>query len=77
MWNDTERAYLLERPATDLLNGSITYREPSDHWDLTVGMTNITDNRYLTNGQAQIAGGMLYGTFSRPREWYVKLGLKF
>jgi iron complex outermembrane recepter protein len=77
LWNDTERAFFLQRPATDLLNGSITYKEPNEHWDVTLGMTNITDNRYLTNGQAQIAGGQFYGTFSRPREWYAKLGLKF
>jgi iron complex outermembrane recepter protein len=77
LWNDTERAYLLQRPATDLLNGSITYKEPKEHWDITLGMTNITDNRYLVTGQAQIAGGQFYGTYSRPREWYAKLGLKF
>jgi iron complex outermembrane receptor protein len=77
LWNDTERAFLLKRPSTDLLNGSITYKEPNQHWDITVGMTNITDTRYLTTGQAQIAGGQFYGTFSRPREWYAKLGLKF
>ncbi|MFM9936313.1 MAG: TonB-dependent receptor [Novosphingobium sp.] len=77
LWNDTERAYLLQRAATDILNGSITYKEPAEHWDLTLGMTNITDTRYLVTGQAQIAGGQFYGTFSRPREWYAKLGLKF
>jgi iron complex outermembrane recepter protein len=77
LWNDTERAYLLKRPATDLLNGSITYREPEAHWDVTLGMTNITNERYLVTGQAQIAGGQFYGTYSRPREWYAKLGLKF
>lgn len=77
LWNDTERAFFLKRPATDLLNGSITYKEPGEHWDVTLGMTNITDERYLTNGQAQIAGGQFYGTYSRPREWYAKLGLTF
>jgi iron complex outermembrane recepter protein len=77
LWNDTERAYLLQRPATDILNGNITYREPGERWDVTVGMTNITDERYLVTGQAQIAGGLFYGTYSRPREWYAKLGLKF
>ena len=77
LWNDTERAYLLQRPGTDILNGSVTYKEPQDHWDLTLGMTNITDTRYLVTGQAQIAGGQIYGTYSRPREWYAKLGLKF
>ncbi len=76
LWNDTERAYLLQRPATDILNGSITFKS-GNHWDLTAGMTNITDERYLVTGQAQIAGGQFYGTYSRPREWYVKLGLDF
>jgi iron complex outermembrane receptor protein len=76
LWNDTERAYLLQRPATDLLNGSITYKS-GGHWDLTAGMTNVTNERYLVTGQAQIAGGQFYGTYSRPREWYVKLGLQF
>jgi iron complex outermembrane recepter protein len=75
--NDTERAFLLSRPATDVVNGSITYKDPGAHWDVTLGMTNITDERYLVNGQAQIAGGQFYGTYSRPREWYAKLGLKF
>ena len=61
----------------DILNGSITYKEPGDHWDLTIGGTNLTDTRYLVTGQAQIAGGQIYGTYSRPREWYAKLGLRF
>ena len=77
LWNDTERAYLLQRAATDIVNGSITYKEPNDHWDVTLGMTNVTDTRYLVTGQAQIAGGQIYGTYSRPREWYAKFGLKF
>jgi iron complex outermembrane receptor protein len=77
LWNDTERTYFLYRAPTDLLNGSVTYKDPGEHWDVTLGMTNITDARYLTNGQAQIAGGLFYGTYSRPREWYAKLGLKF
>ena len=77
LWNDTERAYLLQRPATDLLNGSITYKDGSENWDVTLGMTNITNERYLVTGQAQIAGGQFYGTYSRPREWYARLGVKF
>ena len=77
LWNDTERAYLLQRAATDILNGSITYKEPGEHCDITVGGTNLTDTRYLVTGQAQIAGGQFYGTYSRPREWYARLGVKF
>lgn len=76
LWNDTERAFLLQRPATDIVNGSISYKS-GGHWDLTFGMTNITDERYLVTGQAQIAGGQIYGTYSRPREWYAKVGIDF
>jgi len=77
MWNDTERAYLLQRPATDILNLSARYEEPDGRWDITVGGTNITNERYLTTGQAQIAGGQFYGTYSRPAEWYARLGVSF
>ncbi|MDP3551403.1 MAG: TonB-dependent receptor [Novosphingobium sp.] len=76
LWNDTERAFLLQRPATDLVNGSVSYRS-GGNWDLTVGATNLTDERYLVTGQAQIAGGQFYGTYSRPREWYARLGINF
>ncbi len=75
--NDTEGFFLTTRPSTDLVNASITYREPNDHWDITFGGTNLTKDRYLATGQAQLAGGQVYGTYNRPREWYAKLGLKF
>ncbi|WP_375202754.1 TonB-dependent receptor [Hyphococcus sp.] len=77
MWNDTERTFLLERPSTDILNLSASYEEPNGRWNITVGGTNITDERYLTTGQAQIAGGQIYGTYSRPAEWYARLGVNF
>jgi iron complex outermembrane receptor protein len=77
MRNDTEGTILLLRPTTDIVNASIQYRSPEDRWNLTVGGTNITNERYLVTGQAQIAGGQIYGTYSRPAEWYVRLGFDF
>ncbi len=77
MRNDTEGTILLLRPSTDLVNASITYKAPSGNWDFTVGGTNLTNERYLVTGQAQIAGGQIYGTYSRPAEWYARLGVKF
>jgi iron complex outermembrane recepter protein len=75
--NDTEGFFLNARPSVDVLNASVTYREPNGHWDITFGGTNLTNQRYLTTGQAQLAGGAVYGTYNRPVEWYAKLGLKF
>jgi len=59
------------------VNASLSYQEPNEHWTLTVGGTNLTNDRHLTTGQAQLAGGQIYGTYSRPVEWYAKLGVKF
>lgn len=77
MRNDTEGTLLLIRPVTDIVNASVTFKPLGDHWDLTVGGTNLTDQRYIVTGQAQIAGGAIYGTYSRPREWYARVGVKF
>jgi outer membrane receptor protein involved in Fe transport len=70
LWNDTERTFLLEREATDMLNANVTYTSADGAWDVVLGGTNLLDERYLTTGQAQIGGGQIYGTFSRPEEWY-------
>jgi iron complex outermembrane receptor protein len=65
------------RQATDVVNASLQYQEPNERWNLTVGGTNLTDERYLVTGQAQFAGGQAYGTYSRPTEWYARIGVKF
>lgn len=75
--NDTEGTLLLNRGATDMVNASVTYRLPGGNWELTAGGTNLTNKRYLVTGQYQAAGGVIYGTYNRPAEWYVRLGMKF
>lgn len=77
LYNDTENTELLKRPSTDILNASVTYRAPSGHWDLQVGGSNLLDERYLVTGQAQVAGGVTYGTYSRPPEWFATLRLRY
>ena len=77
MFNDTENTPLIERPATDMVNASLTYRAPGRNWELAIGATNLTDERYLTVGQNQVAGGTTYGTYNRPREWYVTGRINF
>lgn len=76
-WNDSGRTYLLRRPATDLINASVSYQEPGGNWSLTLGGTNLTDDRYLTSGGANVAAGTFFGTYNRPREWYARFGFKF
>ncbi|WP_170234866.1 TonB-dependent receptor [Croceicoccus sediminis] len=76
MWNDSERTLLLERPSVHMLNANATYDAPSGGWSLTAGVTNILNERYIVTGQSQAFGaGMIYGTWSRPSEWYLRLGV--
>ncbi len=75
MWNDTERTLLLKRDAAQNLNLSVSY-EPNQNWKLTVGGTNLTDERKLSSGFSQPGTGILSGTYSRGREWYATFGYK-
>lgn len=77
VWNEVARYLPLRRPAIDILNASITYREPDSRWELTVGGTNLTDKRYLVSAGANDAAGVYFGSFNRPREWYARVGFKF
>jgi iron complex outermembrane receptor protein len=77
LWNDTERTFLLHREQTNIVNASVSWRSAGERWSLTGGITNLLDERYLVTGQAQIAGGVIYGTYSRPREWYLRAGFEF
>ena len=77
IWNNVERTIALRRPATDLFNASISYTDPSDRYSLTVGGTNLSDERYVVGGSSIPASGVVAGVYSRPREWYVRLGFNF
>jgi len=76
MWNDTERTLLLERDAAVNLNLSVGFQPADQNWDLKVGGTNLTDERSLSSGFSQPGTGILSGTYSRGREWYVTVGYK-
>lgn len=77
VWNEVARYLPLRRPAIDIFNANITYREPDRRWELTVGGTNLTDKRYLVSAGANDAAGVYFGSFNRPREWYARIGFKF
>jgi iron complex outermembrane recepter protein len=77
MRNDTEGTYVLIRQATDIMNASATWKAPGGRYELTVGGTNITNTRYLVTGGPNFTAGLVFGTYSRPAEWYARLGVKF
>jgi outer membrane receptor protein involved in Fe transport len=59
-----------------MVNASTSIASADGRITFTIGGTNLTDKRYITTGQPQIAGGVIFGTYNPPREWYATLGLK-
>jgi iron complex outermembrane receptor protein len=77
MYNDVQNTPLLERPKEDMVNASAALVSPNGKITFTVGGLNLSDRRFVTTGQPQIAGGVVYGTYNAPREWYATLGVKY
>ena len=77
MFNDALNTPLLRRPATRLLDASIHYISSDSLYDIAVGGTNLTDDRYIAVGTTNYSAGAVAGTYNEPREWYVEATLKF
>jgi len=73
VYNDLGNTELLARPTSDMMNASATYRFPNEKYSITVGGTNLTDERNILNGQFQGGVSEIYGTYNAPREWYATL----
>jgi iron complex outermembrane receptor protein len=73
LFNDAVNTPLLERPTTDMLDGSIRYVSPNGRYQVVVGGNNITDRRYIVTGLNQQGTGAIYGTYNPPSEWYASL----
>ena len=73
VYNDLGNTELLARPTSDMLNASVTYRLPGDKYSISVGGTNLTNERNLITGQYQGGVSNIYGTYNDPRMWYATL----
>jgi iron complex outermembrane receptor protein len=75
--NDSINTSLLMRPVTNLLNVGLTYASPGEKYELVVGGTNVTNDRFLTTGNQDTTASIIYGTYDPPAEWYVTGRVKF
>ncbi len=69
-YNDIGNTAELKRPYTNNVNASVTYKAPEDRWELAVGGTNLTNQRYVVSGQWQGAISVIDAVYSDPTEWY-------
>jgi iron complex outermembrane receptor protein len=71
IFNDSLNTLELERPSTNSLGASIHYTAPDDYYEIVLGGTNLTNDRYLTVGSINLAAGEKVGTYNAPKEWYL------
>jgi outer membrane receptor protein involved in Fe transport len=76
LFNDSLNTPELHRPSTRMVDASVHYVSPSGQYDLAVGGTNLTDDRFITAGSPNYGAGEVGGYYNDPREWYVTLRLK-
>ena len=68
----------LFQPAYSVFGASASFTDKSEHFTLTAGATNLTDKRYVQGGYVdQFVAGTAVASYSRPREWFVKLAYKY
>jgi iron complex outermembrane receptor protein len=77
MFNDSLNTPELRRPATRSLDASIHYVSPTELYDLAIGGTNLTDDRYITAGSPNYGAGEVGGYYNPPRMWYASIRVKF
>jgi iron complex outermembrane receptor protein len=73
MFNDSLNTPQMWRPVTRNLDASLHYISPSGEYDVAVGGTNLTNDRYISSGQPNYAAGFIDAYYNAPREWYATL----
>jgi iron complex outermembrane receptor protein len=57
---------------------SVTLADEDSGWQLTAGVLNLFDERYLIQGNASLATlGYAERIYARPQNWYLQLGIEF
>jgi len=64
-------------PAYSLLNANLTWRSPTDDWQVSLMVTNITDQIYFTGVGHSDNLRITTGTPGRPREWSLTVKRSF
>jgi iron complex outermembrane receptor protein len=65
----------LRQKGVGLWNASATFELDNQHGSVSLGVSNLTNERPLVTGYADLGGaGNIYGIFARPREWFLQVG---
>nr|WP_166178595.1 TonB-dependent receptor [Altererythrobacter segetis] len=69
---------VLFQKAVTLVSASASISDQDEHWTLSAGVTNLTNEKYLTAGYESLgAAGFAEGTYSRGSEWFLRLRYRY
>jgi iron complex outermembrane recepter protein len=69
---------IIEQDGYLATNASLTLANAKKGWQLTAGVLNLLDERYLIQGNASLATlGYAERIFARPRNWFLQLSVDF
>ena len=77
LFNDAQNSPFLFQEAYHSLNASLTFSTADDRWDLSVFVTNLTDERFITSGDSNFGLGFHEANYSRPQEFGGALRYRF
>ena len=69
---------IIEQDGSFVGNAALTIADKTRHWQLTAGVVNLSDERYLIQGNASLATlGYAERIFARPRNWFLQFSVDF
>jgi iron complex outermembrane receptor protein len=74
---DTFNAPQVQQDGYHIVNANIAWENASGRYGLTLGVTNLTDEDYLTSGTSNVGFGWVVGGFGREREWYLTARFRY
>jgi iron complex outermembrane receptor protein len=72
-YNDALNSPEIFQDGFHLLNANIAWIAPDEQYSLTVGVTNLTDERFLRTGIYSSTFNAAESLFDRGREWFINV----
>lgn len=77
IWFDTFNTPFMVQGGYHLVNASVAWSSNDDHYGLVLGVTNLTNKKYLLNVYYQPVLGTINDLYAREREWYLTLKFRY
>ena len=75
VYNDDANSEILRAPSNNIYNAQIAYEK--DNWQVTLWGKNLSDERFITGGDANFIIGFLEANYNMPRTYGVTLRRSF